>query len=90
MSCFQESGLDKVGVSRDCVRLVRYDSLQEAITESFEGKAASAISSLFPYLSKPSGHEMLLEHKLPCQQFAVYKPGGKCVCCKLAQFLHNL
>ena len=75
--------MEKIGISSDCVRLVRYDSLQEAILESFEDKSGFAMSGLFPYLSKPSGHEMLLEHRLPNQQFAVYRPGGKHVCCML-------
>jgi hypothetical protein len=33
---------------------------------------------------------LLLEQKLPPQKFAKYIPGGKHVCCKLAQFINGL
>lgn len=58
---------------------MRYESLQEAIVESFEEKPNATMGSIFLFM-KPAGNEMLLEQKQSNQQFVVYKPGGKHVC----------
>jgi hypothetical protein len=47
--------------------------------ESFEEKPNGPMGSIFLF-TKPAGNEMLLEQRLPDQQFVVYKPGGKHAC----------
>ena len=60
----------------NCVRLVRYDSYKETITETFEDKRLSSMEAILGYVPLHTAHELLLAHKTPDQLFRAYKQGG--------------
>ncbi|XP_052243350.1 ubiquitin carboxyl-terminal hydrolase 47-like isoform X4 [Dreissena polymorpha] len=63
-------------VTRDCVRIVKYDEYQDTLECSFEGEEDTSMETLLGGVKQNYSFDLLLETRRPEQKFQQYKPGG--------------
>jgi ubiquitin carboxyl-terminal hydrolase 47 len=63
-------------VTRDCVRIIKYDEYQDTLECSFEGDEETSMDSLLGGVKQNYSFDLLLETRRPEQKFQQYKPGG--------------
>lgn len=77
-------------VSRDCVRLVKYDDYQDSLECSFDDSDDVAMETLLGGVKQSYSFDLLLETKRPEQKFQEYKPGGVTVKVFVADLQKNV
>ena len=76
VSLFQLLGLAG-SVPRSCCRLLKYDQFHDSIERAFDGEENTNIGKLLGGVKASYTFELLMETKLPEDEFPEYKPGGK-------------
>ena len=68
--------LELTSTPLDCVRLVKYDNINEYIDRSFENEEDVPIHQVLGGVKSIYSFDLLLEVKMPDEEFQSYIPGG--------------